>query len=100
LPLEHVVRRQTRDTALVYGLHDRGLLQPGYKADINIIDPDALKVHCPEMVFDLPGGGRRLVQRADGYVATLVNGLPIFERGQATGELPGKLLRGAGPQRG
>ncbi|MCG7328684.1 amidohydrolase family protein [Achromobacter sp. ACRQX] len=100
LPLEHVVRRQTRDTALVYGLHDRGLLQPGYKADINVVDPDALKVHCPEMVFDLPGGGRRLVQRADGYAATLVNGLPIFERGEATGELPGKLLRGAGPQPG
>lgn len=95
LPLEHVVKRQTHDTARVYGLHDRGLLQPGYKADINIIDPQALRLYCPEMVYDLPAGGRRLVQRADGYVATLVDGLPIFERGQATGALPGKLLRGS-----
>ncbi|GAB2908590.1 D-aminoacylase [Paralcaligenes sp. KSB-10] len=94
LPLEFVVKRQTADTARVYGLHDRGLLQPGYKADINVIDPRALKLHGPEMRFDLPGGGRRLVQRADGYVATIVNGEPIFENGQATGVLPGRLLRG------
>jgi N-acyl-D-aspartate/D-glutamate deacylase len=94
LPLEHVVKRQTLDTARVYGLHDRGLLQPGYKADINIIDPQALRLHGPEMAYDLPAGGRRLVQRADGYVATLVDGMPIFEHGQATGALPGKLLRG------
>lgn len=99
LALEHIVQRQTHDTARVYGLQDRGLLQAGYKADINIIDPQALKVHCPEMVFDLPGGGRRLVQRADGYIATLVNGIPIFENGVATGDLPGKLLRGARVQR-
>ncbi|WP_454695394.1 N-acyl-D-amino-acid deacylase family protein [Achromobacter aegrifaciens] len=98
LELEHVVKRQTRDTANVYGLLDRGLLQPGYKADVNIIDPAAVRVHCPEMVFDLPGGGRRLIQRADGYVATLVNGAPIFEGGAATGELPGRLLRGARSQ--
>ncbi len=98
LDLEHVVKRQTRDTASVYGLQDRGLLRPGYKADVNIIDPAAVRVHCPEMVFDLPGGGRRLIQRADGYVATLVNGVPIFEGGAATGELPGKLLRGARSQ--
>lgn len=94
LPLEHVVRRQTHDTAMVYGLADRGMLRAGYKADVNIIDPEALRVHCPEMVFDLPGGGRRLVQRADGYLATLVNGVPIFEQGRATGSFPGKLLRG------
>ncbi|MBV6307204.1 amidohydrolase family protein [Candidimonas humi] len=94
LPLEHVVKRQTQDTARVYGLDDRGLLQAGYKADINIIDPQALRLYGPEMAFDLPAGGRRLVQRADGYVATLVDGAPIFERGQATGALPGKLLRG------
>ncbi|MVW77727.1 N-acyl-D-amino-acid deacylase family protein [Bordetella sp. 02P26C-1] len=94
LSLEHVVKRQTLDTAKVYGLHDRGLLREGYKADINIVDPAAVTVHCPEMVFDLPAGGRRLIQRADGYVATLVNGMPIFERGEATGALPGKLLRG------
>ncbi|MDM9559650.1 N-acyl-D-amino-acid deacylase family protein [Bordetella petrii] len=94
LGLEHVVKRQTADTARVYGLHDRGILRPGYKADINVIDPQAIRVHCPEMVFDLPAGGRRLVQRADGYVATLVAGTPIFEMGAATGAFPGKLLRG------
>lgn len=91
---EWVVKRQTFDTAKVYGLNDRGLLKEGYKADVNIIDPASLKLHCPEMIFDLPAGGRRLVQRADGYVATIVNGVPIFENGQATGALPGRLLRG------
>ncbi len=94
LALEHLVKRQTLDTARLYGLHDRGLLRTGYKADVNIIDPKAIRLHCPEMVFDLPSGGRRLVQRADGYLATLVNGLPIFEMGKETGALPGKLLRG------
>lgn len=93
LPLEWVVKRQTSDTARVYGLHDRGVLQAGRKADLNLIDPDALRLHCPEMVYDLPAGGRRLVQRADGYLATVVNGQPIYEHGQATGALPGKLLR-------
>jgi len=94
LPLEWVVKRQTADTARVYGLHDRGVLAEGRKADINIIDPAALKLYGPEMAYDLPAGGRRLVQRADGYVATLVNGVPIFENAKATGDLPGKLLRG------
>lgn len=94
LPLEHIVRRQTWDTAKVYGLSDRGLLKQGYKADINIIDPNALALHRPEFVHDLPAGGRRLVQRADGYVATIVRGEPIFVQGVETGALPGKLLRG------
>ena len=67
LPLEHVVRRQTRDTAALYGLHDRGVLAPGMKADLNVIDLDALALAPPEMVFDLPAQGRRLVQRARGY---------------------------------
>ena len=93
LPLEWVVKRQTLDTARVYGLHDRGVLRPGMKADINVIEPNSLRLHCPEMIFDLPAGGRRLVQRADGYVATIVNGAPIFEHGQETGALPGQLLR-------
>jgi N-acyl-D-aspartate/D-glutamate deacylase len=93
LPLEWVVRRQTSDTARVYGLHDRGLLAPGRKADVNIIDPVGLRLYSPEMVHDLPAGGRRLVQRADGYVATLVNGQPIFEGGKPTGAMPGRLLR-------
>jgi N-acyl-D-aspartate/D-glutamate deacylase len=80
---------------MAVGLADRGLLAPGYKADLNIIDFDALRLHAPEVVHDLPAGGRRLLQRADGYRHTLVNGIEIMCNGQATGELPGKLLRGA-----
>jgi N-acyl-D-aspartate/D-glutamate deacylase len=94
LPLEAVVKRQTQDTARVYGLHDRGTLKAGMKADINIIDYDRLRLYAPEMVFDLPAGGRRLVQRADGYVATLVAGQPIYENQVPTGALPGRLVRG------
>lgn len=93
LSLELMVKRQTLDTARIYGLNDRGVLRSGMKADINIIDPEKLRLFCPEMIFDLPAGGRRLVQRADGYVATLVNGETIFENGIATGALPGQLLR-------
>lgn len=100
LPLEWIVRRQTLDTAQLYGLQDRGVIKPGYKADVNIIDPQALTLYSPEMVFDLPAGGRRLIQRADGYVATIVAGKPIFERGEATGDLPGKLLRGPTKRKG
>jgi len=95
LPLELVVRRQTRETAELYGLRDRGLLAPGMKADVNVIDLDALALSPPEMVYDLPAGGRRLVQRARGYRATIKNGATVFEDGVATGALPGRLLRGA-----
>ncbi|MGJ7521913.1 N-acyl-D-amino-acid deacylase family protein [Variovorax sp. LT1P1] len=97
LPLELMVQRQTRDTARIYGLNDRGLLQPGYIADINIIDFDRLRIPPPFVAFDLPAGGRRLVQTAEGYQATLKAGETIMEAGQRTGALPGKLLRG--PQR-
>ena len=72
LPLEHMVCRQTRDTAALYGLHDRGVLAPGMKADLNVIDLDALALEQPEMVFDLPAEGRRLIQRARGYRATVL----------------------------
>jgi N-acyl-D-aspartate/D-glutamate deacylase len=95
IPLERLVSLQSRSTAMAVGLADRGLLAPGYKADLNIIDFDALRLHAPEVVHDLPAGGRRLLQRADGYRHTLVNGIEIMCNGQATGELPGKLLRGA-----
>ena len=95
IPLERLVSLQSRSTAIAVGLADRGLLAPGYKADLNIIDFDALRLHAPEVVHDLPAGGRRLLQRADGYRHTLVNGIEIMCNGQATGELPGKLLRGA-----
>ncbi|MCC6434584.1 MAG: amidohydrolase family protein [Acidimicrobiales bacterium] len=97
LPLEHVVRRQCRDTARQVGLHDRGTIEPGMLADLNGIDFDNLTLHAPEMVFDLPAGGRRLVQRADGYTATVKRGQIIYRNGEATGVLPGRLIRG--PQR-
>ena len=97
LPLEFIVRRQTSDTARLYGLEDRGVLAPGYVADVNIIDFDALQLHVPEVVADLPAGGRRIVQRADGYLATIKSGTVTYRDGEATGEHPGRLLRGGRP---
>jgi len=94
LPLELMVRRQTADTAAVYGLADRGRIAPGLKADLNIIDFDRLRLRPPTIEFDLPAGGRRLVQTADGYVATMVAGETIMEGGRPTGALPGRLIRG------
>jgi N-acyl-D-aspartate/D-glutamate deacylase len=94
LPLELMVKRQTSDTARVYGLLDRGLIREGMKADLNVIDFERLALRPPRVVFDLPAGGRRLVQEADGYVATIVSGEPIRAHGQDTGALPGQLLRG------
>ena len=76
MSLPWAVKRMTRDNALALGLEDRGLLQPGYKADLNVIDLDGLTLHCPEPVYDLPGGGRRLIQRAEGYAATVLSGTP------------------------
>ncbi|MCB1666480.1 MAG: amidohydrolase family protein [Pseudomonadales bacterium] len=97
MALPDLVHRLSRATALTMGLEDRGLLAPGYKADINVIDFDRLALHVPEITYDLPGGGRRLVQRAEGYVATLVSGVPVYRNGEATGALPGKLVRGQRP---
>jgi N-acyl-D-amino-acid deacylase len=94
LPLELMVKRQTQDTANIYGLKDRGVLKPGYLADINIIDFDRLSLPPPYVAFDLPAGGRRLVQTANGYIATLKSGQVIMQNGQTTGALPGKLIRG------
>ena len=94
LPLEDIVRRQTSHTASVYGMTDRGLLRAGLKADINIIDYPGLSCDAPYMAYDLPTGGKRLLQRARGYVATLVAGQAIYEQGQPTGALPGALVRG------
>lgn len=93
MPLETVVRRMTSSTADFYGFKDRGRLQPGKKADVNIIDFDGLNLHSPKMIFDLPAGGRRLVQRVDGYDMTICSGVPIFEKGEETGARPGKLVR-------
>jgi N-acyl-D-amino-acid deacylase len=95
LPLEFVVHKQTRQTAELYGMYDRGLVAPGYKGDFNIIDYDALRLHKPETVHDLPGGARRLIQRADGYLATIVAGRVIARDGELTDELPGRIVRGA-----
>jgi len=95
LALEEAVRQQTSGTAALYGLGDRGVLAPGKKADLNLIDLAGLILRAPEMVRDLPAGGRRLVQRAEGYAATVVAGEVTFENGQATGALPGRLVRGA-----
>ncbi|WP_149536366.1 N-acyl-D-amino-acid deacylase family protein [Siccirubricoccus phaeus] len=95
LPLEFVVKRQTSETADFFGFHDRGRLEAGKKADVNIIDFEALKAHHPEMIYDLPAGGRRLVQQVDGYDMTICAGTPIFEKGVETGARPGKLVRAA-----
>ena len=93
--LPFLVKRQTLDTARAVGLRDRGQVAPGFKADLNIIDMDRLKVLAPVMADDLPAGGRRLLQRADGYVATIVSGTVTYREGEATGALPGQLVRGS-----
>jgi N-acyl-D-amino-acid deacylase len=95
LPLEYVVQKQTRDTARLYGMADRGTVEPGALADLNLIDYDALTLGAPYVTNDLPAGGRRLLQKASGYVATLKGGTVTFEHGEPTGELPGRLVRGA-----
>ncbi len=95
LELPWLVKRQTRDTATAVGLLDRGLLAPGMKADINVIDFDRLKLRRPYMVHDLPANGRRLMQKAEGYVATIVSGEVVYRDGEPTDALPGKLVRGA-----
>ena len=97
ISLEQAIKRQCRDTALLYGLEDRGVIAPGYLADLNVIDMDALKLGKPWLAFDLPAGGKRLLQKATGYVATIKNGTVTFRDGRWTGETPGGLIRG--PQR-
>src|SRR5271156_4800774 len=94
LALELAVKRQTHDTAQLYGLEDRGVLSPGMKADVNIIDFENLRLHMPEMVRDFPANGRRFIQRVDGYKYTVVSGEVIFENGEPTGALPGNIIRG------
>jgi N-acyl-D-amino-acid deacylase len=95
IPMEEAVRQITSNTAALYGLTDRGRLQPGKVADVNVIDADRIGLHRPELVHDLPGGARRLIQRADGYLQTIKAGQTTFEEGEATGATPGLLLRGA-----
>ena len=95
IPLETMISRQTRDTAQAVGLLDRGLIAPGYRADLNVIDYEGLSLEAPRVAYDLPAGGRRLVQAAHGYVATIVAGVVTQRDGEPTGALPGRLVRGA-----
>ncbi|MFM5916345.1 MAG: N-acyl-D-amino-acid deacylase family protein [Novosphingobium sp.] len=97
ITLEQAVKRQCHDTARLYGLDDRGVIAPGYLADPNVIDFEALKLGKPWLAFDLPAGGKRLLQKAEGYDCTIKGGVVTFERGEWTGATPGGLLRG--PQR-
>jgi N-acyl-D-amino-acid deacylase len=94
ISLESAIKRQCRDTAMLYGLEDRGLLAPGYLADINVIDMEAIKLGKPWLAFDLPAGGKRLMQRADGYVCTIKSGQVTFRDGVCLGVYPGGLIRG------
>ena len=94
IPLEYVVRKQTKETAETFGLMDRGQIKEGYLADLNIIDYDNLCVFKPEMVHDLPTGSRRIIQKASGYKATIKSGIVTFKDDEATGAMPGSLIRG------
>ncbi len=94
LPIPVLVAQQTRNTARSVGLDDRGALLPGLRADINVVDLDALTVEAPYMAFDLPAGGKRLLQRARGYRHTFVHGVETYRDGEFTGALPGRLVRG------
>ena len=94
LPLPWVVKALSRDPALAVGLDDRGLIAKGKKADLNVIDLDRMRLHKPSVTHDLPAGGRRLAQGADGFCATIVSGVPIYRDGIPTGQLPGRLVRG------
>jgi N-acyl-D-amino-acid deacylase len=95
LGIGEAVRMMTRDTSHALGLRDRGILAPGYRADLNVIDYHGLTLHAPQIVNDLPAGGARFMQRADGYRATVKSGQVTFRDGTPTGELPGRLIRGA-----
>jgi N-acyl-D-aspartate/D-glutamate deacylase len=98
LPLQWVVRKLTRESAELVGMRDRGVLAPGMKADVNVIDFDHMRLRAPEIVYDLPAGGKRLIQRADGYSASIVSGAVAFREGCPTGSpLAGRLVRGAQP---
>lgn len=93
-PAAWAVKRLSHDNAAAIGLNDRGLVRVGMKADLNILDYDRLKLRSPEIVYDLPAGGKRLVQRTDGFDATIVAGTVVYRDGEATGALPGRLVRG------
>jgi N-acyl-D-aspartate/D-glutamate deacylase len=93
--LEYLVQQQCRATAETVGLLDRGIVAPGYKADLNVIDFEHLGMHAPRLVFDLPAGGKRLLQRSTGYLHTFSHGVEVCRDGESTGATPGRLVRGA-----
>ena len=95
LSIEFAVKKMTKDTADLYSLNDRGQLKVGYKADMNVIDYDRLRLELPYIVNDLPGGAKRLIQKAEGYTATIVSGEVTFRNGEETGARPGVVIRGA-----
>ena len=94
ISLENAIKRQCHDTARLYGLNDRGVIAPGYLADLNVIDLDRIKLGKPWLAFDLPAGGKRLLQKAEGYDCTIKNGVVTFRNGEWTGATPGGLIRG------
>ena len=94
IPVEYIVAQQTSATARTVGLYDRGVIAPGYRADLNVIDFEHLKVHRPTPRYDLPGGACRLIQEAEGYLHTFVRGIEVAHNGQSTGDQPGTLIRG------
>ena len=96
-PIEWIVERQTKRTAEFYGMRDRGVVAPGMKADVNVIDFDALHIHGPKMVWDLPAEGKRLIQEIDGYRYSIKSVEFTYDGGKPTGALPGKLVRGPQP---
>lgn len=97
IPFHRAIKLLARDPAEAVGLNDRGLVKPGYKADLNVLDLNRLRLYAPHTTYDLPAGGRRLAQRADGYTATIVSGRVTYRNGNATGALPGRLQRFARP---
>ena len=92
--LSWAIKRITNDNAQAIGLNDRGQLKPGFKADINVIDYDRLALGYPQVAYDLPSGGRRLIQKSNGFEATIVSGVPVYRNGESTGQYPGRLVRG------
>ena len=94
-PVAWAIKRLAADNAAAIGLNDRGVLKVGMKADINILDYDNMRLRSPEVVYDLPAGGKRLVQRTDGFDATIVSGAVVYRHGEPTAALPGRLVRGA-----
>jgi N-acyl-D-aspartate/D-glutamate deacylase len=94
-PVAWAIKRLAADNAAAIGLNDRGVLKVGMKADINILDYDNMRLRSPEVVYDLPAGGKRLVQRTDGFDATIVSGAVVYRQGKPTAALPGRLVRGA-----